>query len=232
MFTSGIRSCGTLPYLLLTLTGLIIQCLAAQTLQKNEASTDTQHHDDLRILAAPVAHYEIYGATPEEAILQLWKQVLGREPTIPIMIPPATTERRVVTMDVSDNPGSQILEYIAQLSGCHWSLRGWDANGLRLEFTPIKETDDTGLMLYGDALELNEEGRNTFGLTSKITPDQLMAILESYGLNFGEAERRGVTSYRPEDQTLVVVVPKDQLNLARTLINLANKGKLKAYSGR
>jgi hypothetical protein len=209
-------------------TLLSFAALQAQTAGPDQVGLRKLQQEDLRALAKQVAHYEIYGATPEEAIAQLWKQVLGREPEVHIKIPWDPAKARVITMHVKDCPVSVILNYIAGLSACDWSVRGWDSEALILEFTRREGIDDTGMMLYAEAFSLNEQGLATFGLSKDATTQDLIPALEYYGIHFDE-EKRGFAHYHGHDQTLTVCLIKDQLPMLKAVVVLANAGKLRPY---
>ncbi|MEN3940762.1 hypothetical protein WJU23_05665 [Prosthecobacter sp. SYSU 5D2] len=214
-------------------TWLFITMLGFSALQAQEAGPDQVElrklqQEDLRALAKQVARYEIYGATPKEAISQLWKQVLGRESALHIRIPWDPAKALVISMDVKDCPVSEILNYIAGLSACDWSVRGWDESGLMLEFTRSEGIDDTGMMLYAEAFVLNEQGLATLGVSKDAAAQDLIPALEYYSIHFDE-EKRGYARYHGQDQTLSVCVIKDQLPMVKAVVLLANAGKLRPY---
>lgn len=210
-----------------------ILLLSAGILHAQTAATEAEQfkilqRDDLGVLAATVPHYRIKNLTLEEAVNHLWKEVLGRKPeALMLSIPPSATKTSL-SLDLTQTSASEILIHLAELSACHWSIKGRHAQVLAIEFAEISGIDHSGLILFAEVFILNEQGRITLGLTKDSPPDKAERVLESYGLGFGEGNHRGFAHYRSKDQSLAVVVPKDQLTVAYTLIKLANAGKLRA----
>lgn len=202
--------------------------LQAQTPTTEEEQFKILQRDDLGVLAATVPHYRIKNLTLEEAVNHLWKEVLGRKPEALILSIPPSATKTSLSLDLTQTSASEILNHLAELSACHWSIRGRYAQVLAIEFTEISGIDHSGLMLFAEVFILNEQGRIALGLNKDTPPDQAERTLESYGLRFGEGNHRGFAYYRSKDQSLAVVVPKDQLMVADTLVKLANAGKLRA----
>ncbi|MES2737539.1 MAG: hypothetical protein V4672_14545 [Verrucomicrobiota bacterium] len=202
--------------------------LQAQTPATDEEQFKILQRDDLGVLAATVPHYRIKNLTLEEAVNHLWKEVLGRKPeTLTLSIPPSAAKTSL-SLDLTQTSASDILIHLAELSACHWSIKGRHAQVLAIEFAEISGIDHSGLILFAEVFILNEQGRITLGLNKDSPPDKVEKALESYGLGFGEGNHRGFANYRSEDQSLAVVVPKEQLTVAYTLVKLANAGKLRA----
>lgn len=207
--------------------------LSAGILQAQTAATDEEQfkilqRDDLGVLAATVPHYRIKNLTLEEAVNHLWKEVLGRKPeALMLSIPPSATKTSL-SLDLTQTSASEILIHLAELSACHWCIKGRYAQVLAIEFAEISGIDHSGLMLFAEVFILNEQGRIALGLNKDSPPDKAERALDSYGLGFGEGNHRGFAHYRSEDQSLAIVVPKEQLMVAYTLVKLANAGKLRA----
>lgn len=177
------------------------------------------------MLAKTVPHYKIENLALENAVSHLWKQVLGREP-MGLGVKVETSEYKTsLSLDVRETSARQILDYLAELSGCHWSVRGWGSEGLSLYFTGIV---DCGKMVYADTFVLNDQGLSTFGLSKDAAAQDLIPVLEHYGIRFAEGVH-GFANYHGHDQTLTVCLIEEQMPMMKTVVRLANAGQLRPY---
>jgi hypothetical protein len=190
---------------------------------------DKLQREDLSVLGAVVPHYKVTDATPVDALEKIWETVLKRKTATIVIVGNEQSKRTKITLDLKDTSVTQIIGYIAELSGCHWHLRGRYKEALHLEFENV-QNDDSGSAVYGAAFALKAEGAKSFGLDLDVSAPNIRPILESFGVSFGEGNKRGIAAYDGVHRSLAVIVPKKEMPFVEALIRLANAGKLRPAS--
>lgn len=199
--------------------------LATETLDKD---LEEKMYRERAVLTAAVSVYTVKNASVEQALVNLWDLVLGHKPETLMFRSPQPGQP--ITLSLRNVTVSEVLDYIAEINGCRWEICGRHGDVQELVFIPL-QLDHRYEFLVTEAFILNGHGRAALGVEA--ADDRLLdlkAVLNSYGVEFGDERKNPRAVYSATKHCLVITAPEAGVSFAKAIVKLANNGKLKPAS--
>jgi hypothetical protein len=179
---------------------------------------------DLRVLTAKVPVFEVDGVSPRAAIEHLLFLVEGHKDALPVSIfnmedirMPKADEAKMqrITLDLKDVLGQDIIRYVAELTGCKFSVKGH----IIPEITFSMAFGSCRECLYASAIPLSQKVAQQLGITKGMKSADIMKALSVYGVTFHE---RGAVWWNAESGYLAY--KGESSTILRGLVELSNNG--------
>lgn len=198
---------------------LIVSCPLSVYAQSNEELLI----DDLRLMTAKVANYQVDGVSPRQALETLLKAALGTDQGMCINIESddfsKVDEKKMlpIRLDLQNESAFTIIGYIAELSGCIYSIGEWRG------IPTIRLARITAAICYepqlSSAIPCSEKAAKTLGLTKGMKLEEARAVFVRYGAEF---HVEGAVFWNPV--THMIAVRGEHTGLVFALVRLAENG--------
>lgn len=200
----------------------------AQTKPEKDASQKLQDND-LKVLLSTLPVYKVTDADLQVAATEVWKLATGSPPQVITIQVPAEIGKVSLTLELAKVPVFEVFNYIAELSGCEWKIRGTDPSSLVMEFIAKPVFRDTRPLFSGQVFMMTDEIINSFRTQAGELSADMKPMFKSYNINFdlGAPSNTGYAHYNAVDQTLVVVLPQSDMFAIEALLKRAHQGKLR-----
>lgn len=183
--------------------------------------------DDLMVLTMVLPQYKVTNATAQEALLEVWKVALGREPTHLHFRTEGLSDREgwpKINLDLRDVPVPEVLRYIRELSGSiQWDIHGRDPEVMQLKMEPLTVLDHSEFVLHSVAFSVSREAAVRMGLRDVMTTTEVMAALEKLGVSFPK-DSGSAAHWSPQTHMLAVRVWRDEVHYVESLVRMMNQG--------
>lgn len=183
--------------------------------------------DDLMVLAMVLPKYKVTNASAQEALLEVWKAALGREPTHLHFKTEGLSDREgwpKINLDLRDVPVPEVLRYIQELSGSvQWDIHGRDPEVMQLKLEPLTALYHSEFVLHSVAFSVSREAAVRMGLRDVMTTTEVMAALAKLGVSFPK-DSGSAAYWSPQTQMLAVRVWRDEVHYVEALVRMMNQG--------
>lgn len=182
---------------------------------------------DLRVLTAEVAEFKVEQVSVEVALGRLFAKVLGNSEQVHVEIRaedgsvPVLVDGRSISLDVSNIKAVEVIQHIAELGGCRWSIGRIGEGASIFRLTPITTGDtrreDRFLTV---AIPCTDKAAQALGLKSEMKPSEVATLLSRYGMEINHDQ----AAWNPKVNILVVNGPPKVVEYFRSLVILCENG--------
>lgn len=210
------------------LCALLMGCFG-RSLFSADKEKESESAWDLQLLSTVVPEFKVEKTPMPQALGKLFQLVFGDSKAedwsssfqlIDDQGKKISLDDRLITLDLVNAPAGQILDYITELSGCHWKVRGWPgAPNLVIESMTI--IDDSERFLYSEGIHCTVSGARLLGLKPDINRLEIKELFKRYGVEFEEEQ---LVFWDAKTGMLAVRHKPKMIEYIRTLISLSDKG--------
>lgn len=182
---------------------------------------------DLRVLTATVPKFKVENVSVEVALEQLFVTVLGKLERVPVEVlsadgsVPVIVDGRSISLDVSDTKAVDVLQHIAELGGCKWSIGRIGEGPSVFRLTPITTGESRSeYRLLTVAIPCSDKAAQALGLHGDMKSPEVAAVLSRYGMELSHDQ----AAWNPKVNILVVNGPPKVVEYFRSLVILCETG--------
>lgn len=185
---------------------------------------------DLKLLTTVVHEFKIEKMPVPKALAKLFASIFGGKESddwssqfqlIDDDGKQVSLDDRLITLDLVNAPAQKIMDYITELAGCHWEIRGWPG-GPDLVIESLTRLDDSERLLYSKGIYCSEAGADLLGLKREMSRVETKSLFKRYGVEFDNDEQ--LAFWNASTGILAVRHRPEAIAYIRTLISLSEKG--------
>ncbi|CAN5792433.1 hypothetical protein BH11VER1_BH11VER1_23860 [soil metagenome] len=211
------------------LFALLVRCFVGSSCGADKI-TKIEDAWDLKLLTTVVPEFKVEKMPAPRALAKLFASIFGGKESddwsgainlIDDQGKKVTLEDRLITLDLVNSNTGEILNYIAELSGCHWKIWGWPGAPV-LVLESMTMIDDSDLFLYSTGIPCSAKAARALGLKPEMTELQVEAALKRFDVVFDDDEQ--LAFWNSKSGLLAVRHHPETIAYIRTLISLSDKG--------
>ncbi len=211
------------------LCALLIGCFCRFSFGADKV-TKIEDDWDLKLLTTVVPEFKVEKIPAPRALAKLFASVFGGKESddwssqfqlIDDDGKKVSLDDRLITLDLVNASAEKIMDYITELAGCHWEIRGWPG-GPDLVIESLTRLDDSERLLYSKGIYCSEAGAHLLGLKPDMSRLEIKSLFKRYGVEFDNDEQ--LVFWNATTGMLAVRHKPKTIEYIRTLISLSDKG--------